>query len=446
MKKATASNTKKKQHRAWAFFDWANSAYNLVITSTIFPIYYVAVTKNILKEDKVSFFGWEIINTSLLNYALAFAYFIITLLSPILSSLADSKGNKKNYMRFFTIIGSMACMGLFFFKKDTLELGIILSIIAAIGYCGSLVFYNAYLPEIATKEEQDQLSAKGFAFGYIGSVICQIFCLLFVFNYDSWFGQEESWGPRFSFLFVGIWWLAWSLIPFKTLPSKAHNNPLKPTTSPKEMIHSSFSILKHVAGKISKMPKMKTYLMAFFFYSMGVQTVMLAAAVFGSKVIKKKVSGQWVDMEAADLIPIILLIQLVAILGAILMAKLSQKIGNIKVLILNVIIWILICFLAYFTVNNYQFMGLAVLVGLVMGGIQSMSRSTYSKMIPMDTVDNTSYFSFYDVVEKMSIVLGMFSFAFIEQISGDMRNAIICLALYFIIGLVLLFWTKRLHK
>ncbi len=432
---------KKKLHKAWAMYDWANSAYNLVITSTIFPIYYVAVTKNPANGHKVSFFGWEIINSSLLNYALAFAYFIIAVLSPILSSMADSKGNKKRYMQFFTFMGAFACMGLYNFTAGRVELGIILSIVAAVGYCGSLVFYNAYLPEIATKEEQDKLSAKGFAYGYIGCVLCQLICLFFVFQHEDWFGQSEDWGPRFSFLVVGLWWLGWALIPFYVLPD---NQAVKDVAQKsKSMVRGSFSALKKVWKQVHTMPKLKIYLAAFFFYSMGVQTVMLAAAVFGSKEVKKFVDGKWVDMGAEDLIPAILLIQLVAILGAMLMAKLSARWGNFKVLMLNVSVWVLICVLAYFTRTNYEFYGIAVLVGFVMGGVQSLSRSTFSKLIPEESKDNTSYFSFYDVMEKMSIVLGMFRFAFIEQITGDMRNAIIGLTSYFIIGFILLFFTQK---
>lgn len=432
---------KKKLHRAWAMYDWANSAYNLVITSTIFPIYYVAVTRNPGNEDKVNFFGWEVINSALLNYALAFAYFIIAILSPILSSMADSKGNKKRYMQFFTTVGAIACMGLYFFTAGKVELGIILSVVAAIGYCGSLVFYNAYLPEIAVKSEQDALSAKGFAYGYIGCVICQLICLVFVFQHEDWFDRDQGWASRLSFLIVGVWWLGWALIPFKVLPSK----PIvtKVSQKSKSVVRGSFSALKKVWKQVQTMPKLKVYLAAFFFYSMGVQTVMLAAAVFGSKEVQKLVKGKWVNMEAEDLIPAILMIQLVAIVGATLMARLSAKMGNFKVLMINIFIWVLVCILAYFTRTNYEFYGIAVLVGFVMGGIQSLSRSTFSKLIPEDSRDNTSYFSFYDVMEKMSIVLGMFSFAFIEQVTGDMRNAIIGLASYFIIGFVLLLFTQK---
>lgn len=432
---------KKKLHRAWSMYDWANSAYNLVITSTIFPIYYVAVTKNPANGHKVSFFGWEIINSSLLHYALAFAYFIIALISPVLSSIADSRGNKKRYMQVFTTMGALVCMGLYFFKTGRVELGIILSIVAAIGYCGSLVFYNAYLPEIAVKEEQDKLSAQGFAYGYIGCVICQLICLVFVFQHEAWFQQTEDWGPRISFLVVGLWWLGWSLIPFRVLPDTPVT--VAAQQSRRKMARSSFSALKKVWKQAQTMPKLKLYLLAFFFYSMGVQTVMLASAVFGSKEVKKLVNGEWVDMGAEDLIPAILMIQIVAILGAMLMAKLSGRWGNMKVLMLSVCIWILICACAYFTRTNYEFYGLAVMVGFVMGGIQSLSRSTFSKLIPEGTVDNTSYFSFYDVMEKMSIVLGMFSFAFIEHITGDMRNAIVGLASFFIIGLILLVITDN---
>lgn len=432
---------KQKVHRAWAMYDWANSAYNLVITSTIFPIYYIGVTRNPATQDKVSFFGWEVTNSSLLNYALAFAYLVIAFLSPILSSMADSKGNKKRYMQFFTLTGSLACMGLYFFTGQRIEMGICLSIIAAIGYCGSLVFYNAYLPEIATKEEQDQLSAKGFAYGYIGCVLLQLICLVFVFQYDTWFKQTEDWGPRISFFLVGLWWLGWAMVPFMALPKPAI--PLTKNNKGKSIIRGSFSALKKVSKQVQTMPKLKIYLAAFFFYSMGVQTVMLAAAIFGSKEVKKLVDGQWVNMGAQDLIPAILLIQLVAIAGAMLMAKLSARIGNFKVLMLNVFIWIGICSLAYYTRTNYEFYGIAVLVGLVMGGIQSLSRSTYAKLIPKDTMDNTSYFSFYDVMEKLSIVLGMFSFGFIEQITGNMRNAILALISFFIIGFILLLFAHK---
>jgi UMF1 family MFS transporter len=422
----------KKLHRAWSMYDWANSAYNLVITSTIFPVYYIAISSDKSDQtlDYVSFFGWKVINSALLNYALAAAYLIIACLSPILSSMADFKGNKKRFMQLFCYLGSAACCGLFFFYPGRTELGIILSMVAAIGYCGSLVFYNAYLPEIAPEQEQDKVSAQGFAYGYIGSVLLQIICFAFVLYPFA----DGTFAPRLSFLLVGLWWMGFAQFTFRRLPDK---KPLQEKPG-HGLLFNGFNELKKVFNRVKKMNRLRIYLLAFFFYSMGVQTVMLAAAEFGSKEIKKEVDGKWVPMESKDLIITILLIQLVAIAGAFLMAKLAQRFGNLKVLMITVLIWIGICIAAFYTHTIMQFYGIAFLVGLVMGGIQSLSRSTYSRLMP-ETRDTASFFSFYDVTEKVAIVIGMFSFGLLEHLTGDMRNAIIALVVFFIIGFVFLF-------
>jgi UMF1 family MFS transporter len=415
----------KKTIRAWAFFDWANSAYNLVITSTIFPAYYVAITANSANGDRVMFFGKSFINTALSNYALAFAYMIMVLLLPILSSIADFKGNKKVFMQFFTWLGSMSCCGLFFFSANNLEFGIICFALAAIGYSGGFVFYNSYLPEIATIDMQDSVSAKGFTYGYIGSVILQVVCLVFVLA-PTTFHLTKDGAAQLSFLLVGIWWIAFAYIPFTILPKGSPNAQ----SHHQNIIKGGFVELGKVWTKVKTMPLLKRFLPAFFFYSMGVQTIMLVAAGFGAKVLK---------METSGLIEIILIIQIVAIGGATLMSKLSAKWGNVKVLILVVSIWIAACITAYFVTTIPQFYVLAVIVGLIMGGIQSMSRSTYSKYLPENIPDTASFFSFYDVTEKLAIVGGMFSFAFIEELTGSMRNSTLALCGFFIVGLILLF-------
>src|SRR5437763_7408004 len=206
----------KKVINAWAMYDWANSAYNLVITSTIFPAYYDAITstKNAAGtiSHKVHFLGIEFESASLYNYAIAFAYLIIAVMSPILSSIADYKGNKKKFMQFFCYLGSLACLSLFWFDKSTLYLGIAGCILAAIGYCGSLVFYNSYLPEIAAEEDQDRISAKGFAYGYVGSVLLQLVCFLFVLKPELFDITDSSFSPRLSFLLVGLWWMGFAQI------------------------------------------------------------------------------------------------------------------------------------------------------------------------------------------------------------------------------------------
>jgi UMF1 family MFS transporter len=427
------SKNNKKTIRAWAMFDWANSSYNLVITSTIFPAYYTAITTTSENNDKVFFFGLKFVNTALTNYALAAAYLIIALITPFLSATADFRGNKKVFMRLFTWIGALACAGLYFFKLDTLELGVILFALAAIGYCGGIVFANSYLPEIASVDQQDKVSAKGFAYGYIGSVILQIICFVFVLKPELFGIIDASFPARLSFLLVGAWWLGFAHIPFSVLPKGS------PNFNKQDQIktHSGLDELKKVWRIVKDMPVLKSFLTAYFFYAMGVQTVMLVAANFGEKILK---------LETSKLILTILIIQIVAILGAILMSKLSKTFGNIKILIFVVILWIMVCIMAYFIQNEYQFYGLAALVGLIMGGIQSLSRSTFSKFLPENTPDTTSFFSFYDVTEKLAIVAGLFSFGFIEELTGNMRNSVLALGLFFILGLVLLFKTLKNQK
>lgn len=417
----------KKIHNAWAMYDWANSAYNLVITSTIFPAYYAAVAVSGTeghKKDVVTFWGHVFPSNVLFDYALAAAYLIIALISPILSSIADYKGNKKAFMQLFCYMGALACCGLYFFNSDTLQTGVVLFSLAAVGYCGSLVFYNAYLPEIALEHERDRVSAKGFSYGYIGSVLLQIICFVFVLFPGKFGLKDEGAASRLSFLLVGIWWIVFAQIPFFKLPK---GRPAEKRAG-HNILSNGFHELAKVWQQVRKMPVLKSYLVAFFFYSMGVQTVMLAATLFGKKEI---------HLKTPQLISIILIIQVVAIAGAILMSRLSEKFGNLKVLLFVVFIWIGVCIAAYFTTNATEFYIIAAVVGLIMGGIQSLSRSTYSKLMPV-THDTTSFFSFYDVTEKLAIVIGMFSFGFIEQVTGTMRNSIISLVGFFALGALIL--------
>jgi len=417
----------KKIVNGWAMYDWANSVYNLVITSTIFPAYYEAVT-NIKGDDTVTFLGRKFVNTALYNYAIAFAILVVAILIPILSSIADYKGNKKSFMRFFCTMGSIACCSMYFFTgKSSMGIGIVCVIIACIGFWSSLVFYNAFLPEIAAEKDQDMVSAKGFTMGYIGSVLLQVICLVLVFTM-----KDGGWAARLSFVLTGLWWIGWAQIPFSRLP-KGEPAASRPE---KNIFANGFIELKKVFRLIKAMPVLKRFLGAFFFYNMGVQTVMLAAALFGAKELK---------MPSENLIITILIIQLVAIAGAYIMAKLAARFGNLQVLAFTVVIWILICIAAYFTQTTIQFYFIGAAVGLVMGGIQSLSRSTYSKLMP-PTKDTASFFSFYDVSEKVAIVIGMFTFGLLEELTGSMRNSVLAIMIFFIIGFLLLLTTIPAYK
>lgn len=423
----------KRLIRSWSFYDWANSAYNLVITSTIFPVYYTTITSNPETGDTVSFFGFEFVNTALSNFALSVAYLLMALSLPFISAYSDAAGRRRFFMKLFTYVGAIACMGLFFFKLDTLELGIIFFALAAMGYIGGVAFNNSYLPVIATPDQQDRVSAQGFSYGYIGCVTLQLICFVFIFK-PEWFGiTDPSLPARISFFLVGLWWLSFAQIPFRFLPRN------KPTIENKKLpfFIKARKEFMAVLSEIRKIPAIKKFLPAYFFYAMGVQTIMIVAAAFGEKVL---------NLGATKLIASILLIQLVAIAGAFIMSSLAKKFGNIKVLLFVVSIWIFICIAAYYLSNEYQFYGMALLVGLMMGGIQSLSRSTYSKLIPTDVEDTTAFFSFYDVSEKLAIVIGLFTFGIIEQLTHNIRYSALCLSVFFVIGLILLFRVLKFNK
>ncbi|ALU24801.1 MULTISPECIES: MFS transporter [Myroides] len=417
----------KKLLNAWAFYDWANSVYALVISSSIFPLYYGSLFRE-LNIDSFDFWGTSIKSESIISYITAIGFLIVCILSPILSGIADYLGTKKFFMKLFCGVGSISCMLLYFFSLDYMLLSLLIYMFGLIGFWGSLVFYNSYLPDIAFTEQQDRISAKGYALGYIGSVILLLLNLLLVMKYDIFGFTTAMTAMRFSFILVGLWWIGFSLYTFRYLPD--FKNEKKIT---KSLFFKGFRELKRVWGELKEYVALKRYLVAFFVYSMAVQTVMIIAAYFGEKEIAWENDTQ----RTTGLILSILMIQLVAVLGAYLTSLLSKKIGNIYTLCVLNALWIIICLYAYTIITPNEFYVAASFVGLVMGGIQSLSRSTYSKLLP-ETTDTTSFFSFYDVTEKLGIVLGMSMYGLVSDITGKMQNAILFLILFFAVGFVLL--------
>ncbi len=425
----------KKIINAWAMYDWANSVYALSITTAIFPIFYenITTTYNDLGEaisNKVEFFGFLIDNTSLYSYTLSFSFLLIAMVTPLLSGIADYVDNKKIFMKFFCYLGSIASAALYFFDPEHIYFGLSMVALASMGFSGSLVFYNAYLPEIAEPEEQDKVSAKGYSLGYIGSVILLILNLILVMFGESFGITEPGLAPRLCFVSVGIWWAGFAQITFRRLPDKSFDKKV----TDKDYLIKGYTELKTVFIELTKMRRLPRYLGAFFVFNMGVQTIMYLAASYGKDEIK--------DMPEEGLIISILLIQLIAIGGSYFWAFMSARIGNVKALTAIVAIWIVTCYIGYIITQPIEFYGLAALVGFIMGGVQSLSRSTYSKFLPT-TQDHSSYFSFYDVCEKMGIVLGIFSYGFILQLTGSARNCIFALASFFVVGIVLLFLVPK---
>ena len=422
----------KKVVNGWAMYDWASSSYNLVITSTIFPTYFeaIAVDDANVSKTTVTFLGRQFENSALYNYAIALAMFIVAVMSPLLSSIADYKGNKKRFLNFYLTLGSIACASMYFFEKDTLTFGIIAIIVACVGFWGAQVFYNSFLPEIASVEDRDRVSAKGFAYGYVGSVLLQIICFVFVMM-PATFGITEDKGAQISFLFVGIWWWGFGQFSLRRLPK-----PLPAGTGDLQhnIVSKGYKELQKVWAQVKQLPKLKRFLISFFFYNMGVQTVMLVATIYGK--------GE-LEIPTTNLIIAILIIQLIAIPGALVISWMSSKIGNIKTLMWLVVIWIGVCVAAFNVPKKgiYEFYALGAVVGFIMGGIQSLSRSTHAKLIPV-TKDTVSFFSFYDVTEKVAAVVGIFTFGYVTELTGSQRNSTLALATFFVIGLCLLFYTN----
>lgn len=426
-----------KKIKAWTFYDWANSAYSLVISSALFPIYFSAITDN-NGSRKVEFLGRTFNSESLLSYAISFSFLVIALVSPMLSSIADYSGQKKKFMFFFSTLGAISCSMLWFFEGiDTLWVGILCSMLAAIGYAGSIVFYNAYLPELVSEEDQDYVSARGFSMGYIGSSLLLIFNLTMILFPDWYGGIEKGTAMRFSFLLVGVWWFGFAQYSFANLPKDPMARPIQ-----SDILSKGYRELKTVWKQLQTQPSLKMYLIAFLFFNMAVQTVMYLATLFGVQEIA------WPDEESkqSGLIVCILLIQFVAIGGAFLFSALSTRFGNIKALIVSIVVWMLICTAVYkFVYVPFDFYLTAAFVGMVMGGIQSLSRSTYSKLLPQ-TNDHASYFSFYDVCDKVGTVLGTFIFGFVNELTGSMRESILALILFFIVGIVLLLRVQHQNR
>jgi len=420
----------KKLINAWAFYDWANSVYSLVISSAIFPIYFGAL---FVEVNTISLFNYDIKNTAVISFVTAFAFVIVAFISPLLSGIADYIGNKKKFMKLFVYMGSLSCIGLYFFELDTIYLGLFFYFLALIGIWASLVFYNSYLPDIAFPEQQDRASARGFSMGYIGSVLLLLVNLAMVMQ-PQWFGitgtaEEASMkAMRYSFVSVGIWWALFSQYSFYYLPKGNHEVKIT-----KDIFWNGFKELKLVWGQLDQYLRLKRFLPAFFLYSMALQTVLLVAAYFGEEEIAWANGSE----KTVGLIVSILLIQIVGIFGAILTARASERFGNIPVLIAINGIWAVLCVVAYYTRTPMHFYVVAGCVGMVMGGMQSLSRSTYSKLLP-ETQDTTSFFSFYDVTEKIGIVIGMVCFGLIDHISGSMRNSILFFIVFFILGGIML--------
>lgn len=435
-KKKDLPKGSKKLIRAWTIYDWANSVYSLVISSAIFPIYYS--TYIFFDIQSITIFNYDINKDTLISLLSGLCFILIACISPILSGIADYIGNKKVFMKFFVYLGSISCMGLYFFELEIIEIGLALYFLALLGFWGSLVYYNSYLTDITFPDQTNIVSAKGYTMGYIGSVILLLVNLIMIYFYESFGFNSDKEAMKASFALVGLWWLVFSQYSFYYLPRGMGN---KNEHKQRNIIWNGYRELLGVYKIIRSSKRFTRYLLAFFIFSFSLQTVLYIASYFGVSEINWGSTSE----QTAGLIISILLIQIVAIAGAYGFTKFAQKFGNILVLTIAIFLWGCLCFYAYFIREPIQFYLIAGLVGLLMGGTQPVARATFSLFIP-ETNDTTSFFSFYDVTEKIGIFFGLIFYAFAAQITGSVRFSVIIFMFFFILGAILLLRVPKIDK
>lgn len=409
----------KRVLNGWAMFDWANSAFALVITVAIFPEYF-----NSMVDDELNILGFTLKDTAFFAYLVSLSYLLIALFSPYLSGIADAGGKRLSFLKLFTTIGAISCLCLFFFTgMSTLWVGASCFVLSMIGFAGGLVFYNSFLPVIATEDRYDRISARGYALGFLGSVILLVFNLLMIQKPD-WFGlpAEGTLAVQITFITVGLWWLGFAQIPFNRLPADEKQDAVDMSTLRKR----GWQEIRKAAKEVSKRVSMKRFLSGFFFLSAGVQTILYLASTFAAVEL---------GFETAELIQVILLLQILGIAGAYGFSFLSEQYGNKITIIIILFIWLTICLSGYFVQTKGPFYFIAGAVGFLMGGTQSLCRSTYAKLIP-DIRESTSYYSFYDVLEKTAIVLGTLCFGILDNVTGSMRLSLLLMAVFFMTSLV----------
>jgi len=403
---------------SWCMYDWANSVYSLIIASTLFPVYFNRIAVNSEGGQLVEFLGFEVLNSALFSFAVSFSFLLAGILSPFLSAYADLSGLRKQFLFFFCFLGSVSCGLLFFFTPGELELGIGLFVLAAIGFSSSIVFYNSFLPEIATPDNYERVSARGFALGYIGSVILLLLILAPLFLVPG-AGNSLDLICRIGFVLTGIWWLCFGIYAMKGLPASEGGLGLFWSVKP---ITERLGIAMKLVSATSGLPR---FLAGFFFMNMGVQTIMYLAAIFGEVELK---------LSSEKLIATILILQVLAIAGAWIFARVASGLQPLGALLFACVLWAAICVAAYFIKTETQFYFVAAAVGMVMGGSQSLLRSTFTHYLPGNEHGKSALYGLYDLLEKFSIVLGTLVFGLINQWTGNMRDSTLMLVVFFALG------------
>jgi UMF1 family MFS transporter len=402
---------KKSAIRAWILYDWANSAYSTTVLAAVLPIFYAGVAAQGLSETTAA---------SYLAYTHSIGMAMVAVISPLLGSIADLSGRKTTFLTWFALLGIVGTLGFALVGPGDWLLASALLVVTTVGFSGSLTFYDALLPDLVPSPKRDDVSAKGYAAGYIGGGILLAVNLLMI-QQPHWFGmRDELAGTQLSFLTVGLWWLVFSLPLMRNVP----NLPKQATgLTVGGYVRAASKRLRGTFKDIRRYPQLFRMIAAFWFYNDGINTIILMATIYGTTL----------GIGTSDLILALLITQFVGFPSTILLGKAATRLGSKRVLIGTLWTYVVIVLLGFGMSSALHFYILAVMVGLVQGGSQSISRTILSELMPPKRTGE--FFGFVNITSKFSSIFGPFAFGLIGQITGNSRMGILSLLLFFGLGI-----------
>mgnify|MGYP002713173932 FL=1 len=429
----------KREIFGWAMYDWANSAFSTTI-GTVFLAPYVAALARSAAEaagtETVSFLGIPVAPDSFLPYMISLSVFMQVLFLPILGAIADYSHMRKSMMRLFATIGAISTILMFFVSGSLWWLGGVLYVLANLTFGAAIVFYNAYLPDIASEEERDRVSSYGWAMGYLGGGILLALNLAFYLFAED-IGVPETLAIRINLASAGIWWLGFSFITWKRLRSRQASRALPEGET---YVRIGFKQLRKTISEIKNFPETLKFLGAYFLYNDGIQTVIAVSSTFAAAPL---IQGG-LEQSTTTLTSVILMIQFMAFGGALLWGKLAKWMGAKQSVVLSLVIWSGVVIYAYGGLKGdnvtTQFFVLGAFIALVMGGSQAISRSLFAQMIPDG--QEAEYYSFYEISERGTSWIGPLVFGLANQIFGSLRPALLSLIFFFVMGLIILPFVK----